>query len=123
MKNNIYNRHIVFTSVGTGNYSFYKYIIATILKRCKLYGQADYTDQQKSANLNPCSLCCPKKNCYGISLHRGIQPAWGGGTHLRDVTDGGLRLGSPGLAAEETTTARCSLLQWHFSGGGGDDVA
>jgi hypothetical protein len=44
MQSNRYNRRIVFTSVGTGNYSFYKYIIATVLKRRKLYGQTDYME-------------------------------------------------------------------------------
>jgi hypothetical protein len=51
-----------------------------------------------------------KKIVMGSVYTEGFNRPGGGGTHLRDVTDGGLRLGSPGLAAEETTTARCSLL-------------
>jgi hypothetical protein len=51
MQTNIYNRHIVFTSVGTRNYSFYKYIIATVLKRCKLYGQTNYMEMTNTSCL------------------------------------------------------------------------
>jgi hypothetical protein len=88
MKNNKYNRHIVFRQIHYSYnrynryYSFYKYIIATVLKRCKLYGQTDYMETPNTGTV------------------RG-----GGRLTYAMVADGGTYKGHRGLVAEEARSA------------------